>query len=209
MIRSLKVLLITLVVIFLILLAWLCVSLYVIKQTEGPRFTLFRQEKTLEIRNYAPFLIAEIPVKGSFTEAIQEGSHSLAEYLFGKNSEQKRIAISVPVRETILGENGDMHLISFILPSNLTSSTAPKPLTRDIRIQTVQATRMAVLRFSGYPSEAKVLQHTRRLYQLLQANENHTALERDLCSIQSTVYDSISNEKRGAGGDIDNFKITE
>ena len=52
---------------------------------EEPKYTVVREYDGFEIREYAPYLVAEVTVPGPAEEAGNQGFRILAAYIFGKN----------------------------------------------------------------------------------------------------------------------------
>ena len=53
----------------------------------------------IEIRRYGPMIIAEVEVRGERKEAISDGFRLLADYIFGNNSVQGKVAMTAPVQQ--------------------------------------------------------------------------------------------------------------
>ncbi|MBN8649776.1 MAG: heme-binding protein [Caulobacterales bacterium] len=53
-----------------------------------------------EIRNYSPYLVAEVSVSGTRDAAINKGFRILASYIFGENHNKSKIAMTAPVSQT-------------------------------------------------------------------------------------------------------------
>eukprot|EP01121_Diplochlamys_sp_Union-15-3_P014936 TRINITY_DN4836_c0_g1_i1.p1 TRINITY_DN4836_c0_g1~~TRINITY_DN4836_c0_g1_i1.p1 ORF type:complete len:216 (+),score=42.34 TRINITY_DN4836_c0_g1_i1:38-649(+) len=143
---------------------------------ESPKFkVLFRNtSKSYEIRRYPSFLVAGVRYK----EKDNEGFNILANYIFGNNVSRKssgaeKIAMTVPV--TIENEKIDMTVpvtikkedefkyMSFVMPSQFTKETLPKPNNSNIEIKEVEPFTVAVTTFSGRATEASINQHKENL----------------------------------------------
>ena len=137
------------------------------KSTETPPYTVERAEGPIELRTYAPRLMAEVSVTGSQSQAITAGFRVLAGYIFGANDGGAKIAMTTPVTQvpgetiamttpvTQLARDGNW-LVQFMMPSAYTRATLPKASDPAIRFVTLPANRQVVLRFSGTPG-ARVL----------------------------------------------------
>ncbi len=89
----------------------------------------------------------------------------IADYIFGNNKSRKKISMTAPVitsekismtTPVITSTNKNKMKMSFIMPSEYTLKTLPKPNSRDIKIETMKSRRLAVLRFSGFTPTSKV-----------------------------------------------------
>jgi hypothetical protein len=164
MIRSLKILLISLGVIVVALSVWYGCSIYFLRHVIMPTYVVYRVEKGFETRDYNPYIIAEVIEQGTFGKAMETGTQKLKEYY-------KNFVSFPPLRETMTGEKHDTHLVSVILPQNLTATSTPQPSTKDIQLHIIRSSRMAVITFTGNASDLQVLQEKARLIQYLRANE--------------------------------------
>jgi len=67
--------------------------------TEEPQYTVVQQHKGIEVRSYAPYLVAEVVVPGPADAAGNQGFRILAAYIFGKNKGERRIQMTAPVTQ--------------------------------------------------------------------------------------------------------------
>ncbi len=130
------------------------------KSNETPRYTVDRVDGPIEIRTYAPRLMAEVSVSGSQSQAIKSGFRMLAGYIFGANTGRAKVAMTTPVTQipgetiamttpvTQMARDGNW-LVQFMMPSEYTRATLPKATDPAIRFVTLPANRQVVLRFSG------------------------------------------------------------
>lgn len=121
------------------------------KGYEMPPYTVEAVEGARELRRYGPHVLAEVRVAGGRSRAIQTGFRMLAGYIFGGNATGEKVAMTVPVAQTPVGE---AWVVSFMMPARFTLATLPAP--RDGRIRFVEAgpSRQVVERFSGLPATA-------------------------------------------------------
>ncbi len=140
---------------------------------EKPPYRVVQELQGIEVREYAPYLVAETDVSGSREEAGNAGFRRLADYIFGKNRGAKKIAMTAPVAQqegariamtapVSQQESPDRGpstwVIQFMIPSEYTRDTVPEPLDPNIRFKEVPARRLAVLRYSGTWSEERYLE---------------------------------------------------
>jgi hypothetical protein len=100
----------------------------------------------IELRSYAPRLVAEVTVRASRDRAINRGFRELAGYIFGDNAAGQKIAMTVPVDQT---ETPYGWVTRFTLPEGAALADLPKPETEAIVFRRLPAERMLVGRFSG------------------------------------------------------------
>lgn len=130
--------------------------------TEEPAHTVIAQPAaSVEIRTYAPRRAAETEVPGQADAARGEGFKRLAGYIFGANQAKVTIAMTAPVAQA--GQTIAMTapvtqsatpggwVVQFFLPATLTDP--PLPNDPRVRLTTVPAATMAVLRFGGVASQ--------------------------------------------------------
>jgi len=128
---------------------------------EQPEFKLIEQQGSFELRAYAPYLVAETWVEADFEQAGSIAFQRLFDYISGNNTGQRKVAMTAPVTQSAAGAKiamtapvsqtaaGAGYRIGFIVPSQFTIETVPKPVDPRIEIVAVPARRMAVWRYSG------------------------------------------------------------
>ena len=166
---------------------------------EEPRFTILLKEGAIELRQYAPFLIAETLVEGDMDEASNRGFRLIADFIFGNNQApdnpggsakiamtapvtvvpeppSQKIAMTAPVTvaPVDLGPSpmaGKRWRVHFVMPSQYSLATLPKPNNSAVTVREVPAKRYAVLGYSGFNTESRVQQRTTELLAWLKANK--------------------------------------
>ncbi|WP_417479657.1 SOUL family heme-binding protein [Maricaulis maris] len=138
---------------------------------EPPHEVVFR-DGAIEYRDYAPQIAASVEVDGSMARAGNAGFRPLAGYIFGGNTvrsgagsaeiamttpvtqaRSREIAMTTPVTQSNSGDG--RWQVSFIMPSSWTMDTLPIPDDPRVALVEVPARRLAVIRFSGGPSDAR------------------------------------------------------
>ncbi|SLN20196.1 SOUL heme-binding protein [Roseivivax jejudonensis] len=134
---------------------------------EAPDYTVEARAGDVEIRRYAPHLVAEVTLAGPRDGALRQGFRILAGYIFGKNASEEKIAMTVPVtRQPAVAAavpDGDAWTVSFVVPRGRSQSDLPEPHREGIRLTERPAERLAVLAFSGLATEARIARQARRL----------------------------------------------
>ena len=141
---------------------------------EEPAFTVVQKNEVFEVRQYAPYLVAEVVVPGPASEAGSQGFSLLGGYIFGKNKGERKLEMTAPVTQTPntqvpapdAGVKLEMtapvtqtatpsgFLVQFVMPKGYTLTTLPEPLDARVKLREVPASRVAVIRFSGSWSQA-------------------------------------------------------
>ncbi len=141
--------------------------------TEEPKFTAHITEGAFELRQYAPFLVAETAVAGDMDAASSQGFRAIADFIFGNNqapgqSGSAKIAMTAPVTvepraaDTPMRDAQDWR-VQFVMPSQYTLQTIPKPKNPTVTLREVPAKWYAVVRYPGINTQSKVEDKTREL----------------------------------------------
>ena len=141
---------------------------------EQPDYKLVTSEGNIEIRDYAPMILAQVEVSGERKQAITEGFKILADYIFGNNTSNSRMEMTAPVTNEI-GEKMAMtapvlqeqHMdkwkIRFVMPKKYSFEELPKPNSKDVTLIPLPARRFVVIRFSGLADDENIKQHKEEL----------------------------------------------
>lgn len=147
---------------------------------EEPRFDVVGQVGEVELRAYAPYVVAEVTLTGSAEDTGNQGFRILAGYIFGKNQGEQRLAMTAPVAQVrapaklemtapvIQQAEAGSYVVQFVLPADVTLATAPRPQDPRIVLRENPAKRVAVIRYSGTWSKANYDEHLARLRQALE-----------------------------------------
>jgi hypothetical protein len=142
---------------------------------EEPKYTVLRQYEDFEVREYAPYLVAEVVVPGAAEEAGNQGFRILAGYIFGKNRGERKISMTAPVAQAPAPARMEMtapvtqaaasdgYVVQFTMPSEYTLETLPEPLDPQVKLREVSGGRFAVIRYSGTWSERNYREHLQKL----------------------------------------------
>jgi hypothetical protein len=148
---------------------------------EEPQYTVVRQHDGIEVRRYAPYVVAEVVVPGPADAAGNQGFRILAAYIFGKNKGDRRIPMTAPVTQTPEPRTIAMtapvtqtatdagYVIQFTMPAEFTLDTLPEPLDPQVRLKEVPGGLFAVIRYSGTWSEGNYSEHLAELRQGVEA----------------------------------------
>lgn len=137
---------------------------------EQPPFAVIGTVGVIEIRQYGPRLAAEVEMGqgGSIERGQYSAFMALADYIFAKNRQGPEVAMTAPVAVELAAEPIAMtapvamvpsergQVMRFFMPAAYTLETLPRPGDDRVRIVTVPAQTLAVLRFSGEADDALV-----------------------------------------------------
>ena len=167
--------------------------------TEEPKYTLLEKSEPFELRSYAPLIVAEVKVEGDLDAASNQGFRLIAAYIFGKNQVAEKISMTAPVgieptepnqsakiamtapvsiegNKANEGASGQW-TVSFVMPSEYTLASLPKPLNSQVKIREVPAEKRAVITFSGFYNEEKVQEKTQALRDWMKSKNLRPASE--------------------------------
>ena len=134
---------------------------------EEPDFTVVKKIGAIEIRQYAPYVVAEVTVNASADDAGNQAFPILAGYIFGKNKGEKKMAMTAPViQSTAPPTKMEMtapvtqaavsggYLVQFVLPKTVSLVNAPEPLDARVKLREMPAASWAVITYSGTWSQS-------------------------------------------------------
>jgi SOUL heme-binding protein len=158
---------------------------------EEPRYEVIEKSGDIELRAYAPMIIAEAIVEGTLDQASSQGFRLIADYIFGGNiarsgapgekiamtapvtieskSESKsepqsqKIEMTAPVRVEPKDGAENKWRIHFVMPSKYTLATLPTPKNPRVTLREMPAQKSAVMVYSGFNGEEKLKQKTAAL----------------------------------------------
>lgn len=155
--------------------------------TEEPNFTILNQTEYFELRRYHPQIVAETWVTGDQNDAGNKGFKILADYIFGNNTapsgESSKISMTAPVKmqpqtgtsqkiamtaPVAMQENEGKWRVSFVMPSQYTMQTLPKPNNPEVSIIEVPTKTYGVIKFSGLARKERVATKTVQLKDWMQ-----------------------------------------
>ena len=162
--------------------AALCIPLIFASQIamaiEEPSFKVIAKSGSFELRQYAPMLVAETLVDGDMDDAGSIGFRKIADYIFGNNQVQtgtsstkiamtapvtmepqsQKIAMTAPVA-LIPMENMEASRqwrVHFVMPSQYTMNTIPKPKNADVKLREIPGKLFAVNSFTGFNTQSRI-----------------------------------------------------
>jgi len=155
---------------------------------EEPAFQIVSADGDMEIRHYAPMLLAEVTVDGDLASASSRGFRLIANYIFGNNqgsptAQSKKINMTAPVAiepkaqpvpiamtapVTVSRSRNDFvssgeWKLSFVMPRQYSLATIPRPNNKAISLREEPDQYFAVYKYSGFNSAAKVQMNSTKL----------------------------------------------
>jgi hypothetical protein len=182
-----KIILLLIVMLAVVAVAWGPI----VSQVEQARYDVVASHGAIEIRDYAPMIVAEASVAGAREEAIDAGFRVIADYIFGNNGPAQKVAMTAPVTQqpgeeiamtapvTQRGGEGSW-VVRFVMPAAYTLETLPQPNDPAVTLKAVPGKRFAVIRFSGRAQRASLEARTRELEGFIRSQ--------DLRAVSEPVY---------------------
>ncbi len=143
---------------------------------EQPAYDVESADGVIEIRRYAPMIVAEVDVSGEREAAINAGFRTVAAYIFGANVPRRaagtvgpadaggeKIAMTAPVLQQGTAESEKIAMtapvlqqgdgltwtVRFVMPARYTLDTLPRPTDPSVRLREIPGKRYAAIRFTG------------------------------------------------------------
>lgn len=133
---------------------------------ESPKYKVVKKENNIEIRNYDGYIIATVISRAnSYSSATNSAFRILADYIFGNNKPNSKIAMTTAVTSQKIAMTAPVntsklenqsYLVSFTMPSSYDINTLPTPLSSDIKISKIESHKVLTISFSGLSTETKI-----------------------------------------------------
>jgi len=148
---------------------------------EEAKYDVVVTDGQFEVRHYAPILIAETIVEGDMDAASSKGFRLIADFIFGNNQQpdsdkkskiamtapvtvepqSSKIAMTAPVTVEPQAAESNMKTakswrINFVMPSQYTMATIPKPKNNAVSLREVPRKYFVVLKYSGFNTMSRV-----------------------------------------------------
>ena len=168
------------VVIGIILISAIAVG-PIMSRVETPAYEVIKSQGKIEIRQFRTMIVAEVQVQGERADAISKGFRLLADYIFGNNTTRQNIAMTAPVQQresTQIAMTAPMQqqstkdswLVSFVIPSEYSMESLPKPKNDRITLKKIPPQQFIVITFSGTSSDENLREHEEELIEFIKAN---------------------------------------
>lgn len=134
---------------------------YVSATVEEPPFARVAEDGDFSVRDYPALVVAEVETDGDRDAAVRAGFRPLARYIFAREREGEKIAMTAPVTQQRAGAAWAVH---FYMPPGRDLASLPPPGPGEaVSLRETPPIRRAVVRFSGVADDALLAEQTARL----------------------------------------------
>jgi len=142
---------------------------------EEAEYAVVESHGSIELRRYAPMVVAETEVAATFEDAGGVAFRRLFRYISGDNRARREIAMTAPVVQEDASQKiamtapvvqegeGSSWRIGFVLPAAFRLASAPEPTDPAVRLRAIPERTVAAIRFSGTWGEDRFAQHEAEL----------------------------------------------
>ncbi len=134
----------------------------------------------VELREYAPWVVADVVASGSAEQAGSTAFRPLFEYISGANHGAEPLAMTAPVIQQPTSERLAMTApviqeaagagewtVSFVLPAGRSLSEYPTPTNSRVSLRAVPGETAAAIRWSGRWTSSNIARRTQDLRQVM------------------------------------------
>ncbi len=149
-------------------------------RVEQTDYSVLKKMQGYEIREYPSHIVAQTTVAGSEGKSMGNGFRIVAGYIFGGNTKNESIAMTVPVTArkgegdtisesiamtapVVATRDGGKEIISFGMPRSYTLETLPTPTDPRVKIVVIPNKKYAVMQFSWYRSGPRIISMQEKL----------------------------------------------
>ena len=148
--------------------------------TEQQEYRVLKSHGDVELREYAPCVVADVVVSGLAEQAGSAAFRPLFQYISGANRgaeplemtapviqqpASERLAMTAPVIQEAVGT--DEWTVSFVLPAGRSLSDYPVPTDSRVSLRAVPGETAAAIRWSGRWTESNIERRTATLRQAM------------------------------------------
>jgi hypothetical protein len=150
--------------------------------TDEPAFETVKRIGKLELRAYPSRVEAHTHLDTArFEDALEQGFHRLAGYIFGANGAHESLPMSTPVSArgeklamtapVIASDQEGSYTMAFVMPPGRDLASLPRPLDPSVRLREIPERQVAVVRFRGRHESHNVAAAERELLRLVAASD--------------------------------------
>ena len=148
--------------------------------TEQQEYRVLKSRGVVELREYAPCVVADVVTSGSAEQAGSAAFRPLFEYISGANRgaeplemtapviqqpTSERLAMTAPVIQEAAG--ADEWIVSFVLPGGRSVSEYPIPTNSRVSLRSVPGETAAAIRWSGRWTPSNIARRSEELRRVM------------------------------------------
>ncbi len=133
--------------------------------TEQQEYRVIKVRGVVELREYAPWVVADVVASGSAEQAGSAAFRPLFEYISGANRGAEPLAMTAPVTQEAAGA-GEW-TVSFVLPAGRSLSQYPTPTNSRVSLRAVPGETAAAIRWSGRWTSSNIARRTQDLRRVM------------------------------------------
>ena len=133
-----------------------------------PNYIILDSKKNIEIRQYDEYIVAKTTASLEHERDLENNMfRTLASYIFGGNETNESIPMTAPV--TTFKDDNAYNMLFYMLNSN-DIKDLPNPSGQDITFEKFNLDKCAVIKFSWFVNDKKIIKYTNRLEKFLDNN---------------------------------------
>ena len=145
-----------------------CVIGIAMSEVETPNYQVKSSFEGVEIREYPSMVVALVSVEGDRKQSVGHGFRILADYIFGNNRSEEKIAMTAPVQQQSFEKRWQ---VRFVMPSTYAIENLPKPRNSQIKIEEIAPHQCIAIRFSGASSDKNIEKNQKKLIDYIRKNQ--------------------------------------
>lgn len=154
---------------------WEYAGRHLVRDIGTPSYTVLERYKEYEIREYEPFVSAEVSVSGDIETAMNDGFAILSSYLSRLDGDEVSTPGRVP--DVLSDTEAGKITVAFAFPARYAEGDVPRPDDPRITFRVVPGRVAAVLRFRGTPSDRRIMAKVALLRKLLERDRHESIRE--------------------------------
>ena len=148
--------------------------------TEQQEYRVMKVRGVVELREYAPWVVADVVASGSAEQAGSAAFRPLFEYISGANQGAEPLSMTAPVIQQPTSERLAMTApviqeaagagewtVSFVLPGGRSLSEYPTPTNSRVSLRAVPGETAAAIRWSGRWTSSNIARRTEELRRVM------------------------------------------
>tara|TARA_B100000683_G_scaffold157476_1_gene152025 strand:- start:150 stop:758 length:609 start_codon:yes stop_codon:yes gene_type:complete len=137
-----------------------------------PEYEIIKRHDKVQLRCYKAFTVAETTMSDDYRPASYTGFKRLADFIFGKNDKNEKMAMTKPVsmRPSPKDPTGSWNMF-FVMPPNYKDLGKPQPQGQNIKIYDVKPFCALNIRFSGWANNDDLAEYTAQLLKVAKAHK--------------------------------------